>query len=148
MRHDTPKLGRPTKFTEKLAEQICEEVASTPLGIVRLCKLHDYFPNHDTIYKWLYKYPSFSEQYYKAKQQQIAVLVDEVLEIADDTSRDTLLNNDGFEVCNNEYINRSRLRIETRKWLAMKLLPKVYGDRAHTESKDENSHAKSLEELE
>jgi hypothetical protein len=32
-------------------------------------------------------------------------------------------------VCNSEFIARSRLRIDTLKWLASKLVPRLYGDK-------------------
>ena len=35
----------------------------------------------------------------------------------------------GWEL-NGEHIQRSRVRIDTRKWLLSKMLPKVYGDKA------------------
>jgi hypothetical protein len=56
-------------------------------------------------------------------------LVDEILAISDDTSQDTILNENGTALCNYEHINRSRLRIDTRKWLAAKLCPRFYGEK-------------------
>ena len=32
-------------------------------------------------------------------------------------------------MANNEHIQRSRLRVDARKWIAAKLLPKRYGDK-------------------
>jgi hypothetical protein len=66
------------------------------------------------------------------------MLIDEILEIADNTSHDTILKTDGNSnkkrVCNSEWIARSRLRIDTRKYLAGKLCPKIYGDMAQEKS--------------
>jgi hypothetical protein len=61
-----------------------------------------------------------------------------MLDIADDGTNDWAkqqLGEDGpeVEVLNKEHIQRSRLRIETRKWLASKLKPKKYGDKITTE---------------
>jgi hypothetical protein len=56
-------------------------------------------------------------------------MADEILEIADETSRDTLVNSKGDEMANSEWIARSKVRIDTRKWLLSKQLPKKYGDR-------------------
>ena len=75
-------------------------------------------------------------------------MAEEMLLISDDISRDTILNKKGEEVCNSEYINRSRLRVDTRKWLCAKLMPKVYGERTFTESKVTLSHEDSLKEVE
>ncbi len=121
------KVGRPMDYTPKLAEEICDTIASSSVGIKRLCKETPSWPSHNTIYRWLANYPEFSDQYAQAKRNQIELLVDEILEIADDSSQDDLVNVQGQISCNNEWIARSRLRIDTRKWLASKLVPKVYG---------------------
>ena len=36
---------------------------------------------------------------------------------------------DGKEIINQDVIARSRLRVDARKWIASKLLPKKYGDK-------------------
>lgn len=121
------KVGRPSDYSETIAALICERVATSTLGLNKLCALHDDLPVKSTVNLWRYKYPEFSTQYAQAKLMQADLLAEECLEIADDDSNDTIINPDGFEVCNTEFIARSRLRIDTRKWLAAKLLPKQYG---------------------
>ncbi len=60
-------------------------------------------------------------------------LFDEALEIADDVSGDWATDKDGKKVLDHEHIQRSRLRVDTRKWAAGKLAPKRYGDKVqHT----------------
>jgi hypothetical protein len=59
-------------------------------------------------------------------------LVSQILEIADDARNDWVERN-GERVTDNETVQRSRLRVESRKWAAAKLLPKVYGDRLQQE---------------
>lgn len=122
------KVGRPTDYNDDMAALICERVATTTLGLERLCAKYDDLPVKSTINLWRYKYPEFSTQYAQAKLVQADLLAEECLEIADDTTQDTKIDPEtGFEVCNTEFIARSRLRIDTRKWLAAKLLPKQYG---------------------
>jgi hypothetical protein len=65
-------------------------------------------------------------------------LADELLEIADDGTNDWMkrFGKDGEDLgwaLNGEHIARSRLRVDTRKWLLSKCLPKVFGDRIATE---------------
>lgn len=136
------KMGRPTDYSQELAEEICEAIASDSKGLRRLCKENEHWPHRNNIYKWLRKYPDFRCLYAQSKESQIEALVDEILEIADDTSHDSIIKTDdqGKEkiVCNNEWINRSRLRIDTRKWLAAKLCPRVYGDKDVDSQKEEN----------
>lgn len=67
--------------------------------------------------------------YAKAKQNQVETLIDQCLQIADDSGFDATINDQGKVVCNSEAINRARLRIDTRKFLAQKLAPRIYGDK-------------------
>lgn len=125
--------GRPSSYTDELAEEICETIASSGRGIKNLCRTYEHWPSHDTIYKWLKKHKNFADLYAKAKRHQVEIILDEILDISDDTSNDTItrIDKDGNEqeICNTEWINRSRLRVDTRKWLAAKLCPRLYGDR-------------------
>ncbi|MDP1573604.1 MAG: hypothetical protein Q8L78_01530 [Coxiellaceae bacterium] len=121
------KTGRPSIYSAELAREICDKIASNSKGIKRLCAENPHWPNKDTIFSWLKNNSDFSDQYARAKRCQVEALVDDILEIADDASQDNTLNNQGDAVCNNEHIARSRLRIDTRKWMAAKLVPKVYG---------------------
>jgi hypothetical protein len=53
----------------------------------------------------------------------------DIIEIADDSSGDIELDGEGKPRQNAEFMNRSRLRVDTRKWLMSKLAPKKYGDK-------------------
>jgi hypothetical protein len=102
-------------------------VATSTLGLNKICLAED-MPSKFTVNLWRYRYPEFSTQYALAKLVQADLLAEECLEISDDNSNDNRIDPvTGFEVCNTEFIARSRLRIDTRKWLAAKLLPKQYG---------------------
>lgn len=135
-------VGRPTKYTIELAQEICDAISCDSKGLRRLCEDHPHWPERRNIYHWMRKYPDFRLQYMQAKEHQIEALVDEILEIADDASHDTIIktdkNGNEYESCNTEWMNRSRLRIETRKWLAAKLAPKIYGDKSKEEAVEEN----------
>ncbi len=123
-------MGRTTDYTPELAKEICYAVSCSSHGIKKLCKLNKHWPSHDTIYRWLAMKKEFSDLYARAKRLQIEVIIDEILEIADDTSNDSVINGeDGKLTIDHEHINRSRLKIDTRKWLAAKLCPRLYGDK-------------------
>ena len=51
-------------------------------------------------------------------------MFDDCLNIADEF--------DAEEIIKPEHINRAKLRIDTRKWMAGKLRPKKYGDKLET----------------
>lgn len=123
------KVGRPTEYCPELAKLICERVATHEVGLQRLCAMYDDMPAKITINQWRNKYPEFAAQYAQAKISQIEALVDEIIDIADDSTQDEIINDQGVRVCNSEHIARSRLRIDTRKWLAAKLMPRLYGDK-------------------
>lgn len=128
------KQGRPTKYNLKLGQEICDAIASSSKGTKKLCAEHSHWPCQDTLFTWLRTYPEFSEQYAQAKVCQIELLVDEILEISDDASQDQHVNELGALVSNPPAINRARLKVDTRKWLACKLVPKVYGNKIDIES--------------
>ncbi len=56
---------------------------------------------------------------------QADALFDEALEIADDASGDWMVDKDGKKTLDHEHVQRSRLRVDTRKWAAGKLAPKA-----------------------
>lgn len=121
------KVGRPSIYNIELASLICERIAVHSGSLEKLCSNYEDLPDKKTIWRWRHKHPEFAELYRQAKISQIEVIVDEILEISDDTSNDRIIDSDGNVHCNNEYIARSRLRIDSRKWLAAKLVPRVYG---------------------
>lgn len=103
-------------------------------------------PAKSTVFKWLRTYQSFADQYARAKEESADALADEMTDIADDGSNDWMERHDkeGKSIGwaeNGEAINRSRLRVDTRKWIASKLKPKKYGDRV------EHNHTHSLAEM-
>lgn len=72
------------------------------------------------------------ERYARACDIRAEVIFDEMFDIADDSSNDymtKLINSEEVEVLNSENIQRSRLRIDTRKWALAKMKPKKYGDK-------------------
>lgn len=124
-------VGRPTIFTQELAEKICSRLASGE-SLRAICRDDD-MPNASTVHAWVFENEAFSKQYAKAREYQAAHLFDELLEIADDGTNDYVTKHtaDGkeYEAVDSEHISRSRLRVDTRKWYISKVLPKIYGDK-------------------
>lgn len=141
--------GRPTKYNAQMAKRICDLIKTHAWGLKKLCKFYDDIPEETTINDWRSIHREFSLQYAEAKLKQADLLAEECLEIADDDLLDTKIDPEtGYEICNTEYIARSRLRIDTRKWLASKLLPKQYGDKVQHEGNITITHEAALKELE
>lgn len=126
------KTGRPTKYSFELAEKICHRVATSSDGLTKICGEFDV--DHATVSRWKQNNLEFRDMYARAKEEQVELLVEEILSISDESKNDTLTV-EGKETANHEWISRSRLRVDSRKWLAAKLLPKKYGDKLDIEHK-------------
>ena len=126
------KRGRPSKYSNALADKICERLASGE-SLVRVCKDPD-MPGLSTVFRWLADNESFRDNYARAREVQADVLADEILDIADDGINDSYTDDEGGERTNYDVIARSKLRVDARKWIASKLLPKKYGERQQVDA--------------
>lgn len=120
-------VGRPTTFAQEIADQICERIACGE-SLRKICEGED-MPGLSTVFRWLYANEAFRDQYTRAREAQQEYLALEILEIADDGSNDTYIDEEGKPRVDHDVIQRSRLRVDTRKWIMSKLAPKKYGDK-------------------
>lgn len=118
-------------YTDELADNICEMLATTSIGLRHICD--KYNVSHSAVRSWIAdKDHPMSDKYTRAKELQLEYLAEETLDIADDGSNDLMTivkGEESYEVENKEVTNRSKLRVDTRKWLLSKLAPKKYGDK-------------------
>ena len=137
----TPKKGRPTKYSKLLADKICCEL-SEGKSLRTVC-LSDKMPDKSTVFRWLREYETFRDQYETAKQEATDALAEEIQDISDDGTNDWIEidlydkkgNVTGTKtVLNHEHVQRSRLRVDTRKWIMAKMKPKKYGDKVDVTS--------------
>lgn len=119
--------GRPSSYTQEVADKICEEIANGK-SLRSICAEED-MPAKSMVFRWLAADEAFRDQYARAREAQADAIFDEILNIADDGLNDTYTDDDGNVRTNQDVIARSRLRVDARKWMAGKLRPKVYGDR-------------------
>lgn len=127
--------GRPTRYTKALADRICAELA-TGRTLRDVCQ-DEKFPHESTVRTWAHKnYQGFFTQYMEARQIGYMAMADEMFAIADDGQNDWMERNDpdnpGY-AANGELVARSRLRLDTRKWMLSKALPKIFGDKVTAE---------------
>lgn len=122
--------GRPTDYTEELAAHICSEVSSGR-SLNSICK-DEGMPNPSSVYLWLSKYRSFSDNYAKAQADRAAFFAEEIVEISDDSSGDFIEVGDGRVAPNSTAVSRDKLKVDTRKWLMSRMDPKRYGDKVET----------------
>lgn len=133
------KVGRPTDFTQEISDIICARLAEGQS--MRTVCADDALPCMSTIFGWLRKHPEFLQQYERAKQEAADAFAEEMQDISDDGTNDWMekFGKDGESLgwhLNGEHVQRSRLRIDTRKWLASKLKPKKYGDKTLVTGED------------
>ncbi len=121
--------GRPTRYTPKVAADICTRLAEGE-SLRAICR-DGAMPGLSTVMGWLFggEHQDFSEQYASAREAQAEVWADEIVSIADDAAGDFNTDDGGKKAVDHENIQRSRLRVDARKWVASKLLPKRYGDK-------------------
>lgn len=145
------KVGRPSTYTRKMALEITKQLATTNKGIKTLCEENPHWPNRATVFEWRLMHKEFADLYAQAKRDQIESMIDEIQEISDNMRGDTkiIFNEAGepIETCNTEWLGRSRLRIDTRKWIAAKLAPKLYGEKIQNETTVTIKHEEAIKEL-
>lgn len=113
-------------FDQKIADEICERLAKGQ-SLRKICgpERDDFIPGATTVFGWLDSIPAFAQQYARARELQAEHYADEMVEIAD--SPNATVGATGEPEIRDPA--RDRLRVDTRKWIASKLLPKKYGDK-------------------
>jgi hypothetical protein len=122
--------GRPSTYTPELADSLCDYLAEGKT-LRWICEQSG-MPSKGTVLRWARDNPAFRDQYALAREIGDELLAEELLTIADDGTNDymTIIKGDvSYNVEDREVTNRSRMRIDARKWLLSKRLPKKYGDK-------------------
>lgn len=116
------KLGRPSSYTDAIANEICQ-LLSEGNSLVRICKL-PHMPNTRTVFEWLARpeHEAFALNYTRARAEMTHHLAEQTLEIAD-LAKDPV---------------KARLQVDARRWFTSKMLPKVYGDASQVRLADAN----------
>ena len=119
-------MARPSSYDKKTAKKICLRIASGE-SLREICRDKD-MRAISTVMLWVANdKEGFSEQYAKACEARLYFHAEELIDIADNATNDWMErndpNNEGWRA-NGEAVNRSRLRVDTRKWILSKLLPK------------------------
>jgi hypothetical protein len=145
------KHGGQTVYTQEAADEICRRLAEGET-LRQVCR-SEHLPGESTVRNWVADdREGFSAQYARAREAGYVRMAEELLEIADDGSNDWMEreNSDGSSVTvvDHEHIQRSRLRVETRKWILAKALPKIYGEKIQIDARHEHVNGLSDAELE
>lgn len=115
---------------EKITALVCAQIAEGK-SLRSILDHDDKLPSVRTFLDWMGEAPALATQYAQARGVGYQLLADEIVAIADENYTTT---EDGKrERLSNEAIARNRLRVDTRKWMLSKMLPKMYGDKVTTE---------------
>ena len=129
------KLGRPSDFTDSIAEEICVRLANGE-PLTTICR-EERMPSTRTVYTWLLMHKTFLHDYQRARRQQSHTFADQTVELANDLC--TLAASMNASKANSERISALskvvQLQIHARQWHAGKTYAKKYGDRKYVDQK-------------
>lgn len=119
--------------TKQLKTEIVQKVTKGK-SLCKILREGDHLPSPATVYNWFNKDhkdydETFLNNYIRAREIRSDKIFEEILEIADDSTGDTITTEEGKEIFNNEFAARARIRIDARKWMLGKMQPKKYGDK-------------------
>jgi len=144
----TPKknpVGAPTTYNTHIATVICIRIAEGES--LRQILRAEGMPVQSAVYEWLLRHPEFAEQYTRAREEQADTLADEIIAIADEQPDIVVVTDKTGKVIEHKldgaFLQWQKNRIEARKWTAMKLKPKKYGDRVAVEGVEDGAAIKT-----
>lgn len=124
-------MARPSTYGAEICDAICKRIAEGE-SVRSICSDEE-MPSKSTVMNWLREHEEFQVQYARACEARTIFWAEEIIEIADDSGNDFMerKRKDGSieTVPDHENVQRSKLRVDSRKWLMSKLLPKKYGDK-------------------
>lgn len=90
---------------------------------------------------WVNNDENLRNRYTYAREDREEHIFEEILAIADDGKNDYCMDKEGKVYMDHEHVQRSKLRIDARKWMLAKMRPNKYGDSAKV---DLNSGGKPI----
>lgn len=132
---EPPGRGRPTAYTAELADEVVERMHNGET-LNEICR-SEHMPSARTVRRWnIDNVEGFSPRYAQARRGLLDYFADDIVEISDTGTNDYMERNHGDDagwIANGEHVQRSRLRVESRKWLLSKLRPDEYGERTRVD---------------
>ncbi len=86
------------------------------------------------------------DQYARAREMQLDAWADEIIDIADDSSLDIEVKEEGGYEVRGEVVQRSRVRIDSRKWLLSRLKPEQYSEKRELNLKGRVDHGRVFDQ--
>lgn len=118
-------------YTQRIADEICRRLAEGE-SLRSICRDEE-MPDESSVRAWaLDNVNGFGPQYARAREIGYDKLAEEILEISDTPQLGVIRTSKpdgGEEVKEADMIEHRRLRVDSRKWMLSKMLPKKYGDK-------------------
>lgn len=124
-------MAKPSSKSKEVTDEICRRI-SEGQTLRSICR-DDHMPAWRTVYDWIAADAELSARFARAREDGYDAIAEECLEIADESAFDAIEGEGGRITANAEFIQRSKLRVETRLKLLAKWSPKKYGDKIQTE---------------
>jgi len=148
-----PRRGPPCPMTEAVQLEICARISEGET-LTKVCK-DPRMPNRNTVTKFAAgsgpENTQFAGRYALARDRLLDVYAEEIITISDDGTTDYIIktgrNGHEYMAVDQEHIQRSRLRVDSRRWLLSKLRPNEYGDKVVTEVSGSIDHKHDIASL-
>jgi hypothetical protein len=123
-KHGGNQGGRPSAYTHELAVEICRRLAGNET-MEAICA-DEGMPAPSTVYLWsIEDREGFRKMYNQAREAQAMAMADEIVNIADGKAIEG----------EQKDVQRDRLRVDTRKFIMSKIVPK-FADKVAVEQTD------------
>ena len=110
--------GRPSIYSKDIEDQIIGRMIEGE-SLVDICR-DPAMPSRRTIYRWLDENPAFDARCARAREALADYLVDKIEKMADETTEDNHQS--------------QKVKIHTAQWRAMKMAPRLYGEKRFNEN--------------
>ena len=135
---------------QRIADHVIEQCA-TGRALSRVLKDDDGMCTVPTFLEWCENDSALLNKVTRAREHGVEVLLDETLEIADETNADAYIETaaDGTQRAkiDGEAIQRSKLRVLTRQQYASMIAPRKYGNRLDLTSGGEKLEAPQVNQV-
>lgn len=126
--------GRPTEYTEEAAQEVCARIAAGET-LRAICR-EDGMPEPATVRTWaMDNREGFAARYATARAHGADAIAEQMLEMADTPliGEKSVTKLTGVEITTGDAVERSKLGVDTRKWLLSRWAPKAYGEKSSLE---------------
>ncbi len=114
-------------LTDGIWSVILDRIAAGE-SLNKICSTVD-MPGRKAVFERIGKDTTAMQQYNLALSLRADTHAEELLTISDDGTNDTYVDDEGNRRVDTDVIARSKLRVDTRKWIISRMDPKRYGDR-------------------